>query len=187
MSCPTCVGKGWQPFVSCPDCDLLRSTTSQVATPPQDSAEADKAVHSPLPWFDMTFGPEVTDGAPYVIVSCTWPDVITVATMDRAMTATLAEQQANAKLIVDAVNNYSAYKAAVAERDRFDKAGEQIAAKLRQVEGAFEIQAGHLKAAEAALAEANRQREEMQAKLNSLAPDRREPCNKPQAGGKDGR
>lgn len=51
------------------------------------------------PWFEMTFGPEVTGGEPQVILSCDWPAVIEVACMGRAMTATFEEQQANARYI----------------------------------------------------------------------------------------
>lgn len=58
------------------------------------------------PWYDITFdgniiaGKEQPEDTRYdVIVSCTWPDVISVAGMDRALTATLEEREANAKFI----------------------------------------------------------------------------------------
>lgn len=62
---------------------------------------------SPTPWFvhDFTEVPDFTDPLPVdVTISCDHPATITVASMDRGMTATLEEARANAAFIVHAVN-----------------------------------------------------------------------------------
>ena len=67
----------------------------------------DFAAATPRPWFVHDFT-ELYPTPDNVTVSCVAPDSITVASMARALTATLDEARANAALIVAAVNSYRA-------------------------------------------------------------------------------
>jgi len=70
--------------------------------------------HTPGPWFHINLGPEVTDGNSHeVLVSCSLPDIISVCTMDNALTATLAEKEDNARLIAAAPSLLKACQIAI--------------------------------------------------------------------------
>lgn len=69
--------------------------------------------HTPGPWFvhDFSEAPGFANPSPAdVTVSCDHPATITVASMDRAMTATLGEARANAHLIAAAPELLTALK-----------------------------------------------------------------------------
>lgn len=73
--------------------------------------------HTPGPWFVHDFAdPAVSSdpGPEDVTVSCDHPATITVASMGRAMTATLDEARANARLIAAAPDMLEAVKASLA-------------------------------------------------------------------------
>jgi hypothetical protein len=81
------------------------------------------------PWFVHDFtGPEVNDDPQPqdVTVSCDHPATITVASMGRALTATLDEARANAALIALAPTHAAAIEALTAERDALREALRQI-------------------------------------------------------------
>lgn len=73
--------------------------------------------HTPGPWFVHDFAdPAVSSdpGPEDVTVSCDHPATITVASMGRAMTATLDEARANARLIAAAPDMLEALREAQA-------------------------------------------------------------------------
>jgi hypothetical protein len=93
--------------------------------------------HTPGPWFVHDFAdPAVSDapGPHDVTVSCVTPDHIEVASMGRAMTATLEEARANARLMAAAPDMLAALKHAqmILECDRRATYGSRTHALIRK-------------------------------------------------------
>lgn len=73
--------------------------------------------HTPGPWFVHDFADPAIVWNPspaHVTVSCDHPATITVASMDNALTATLEEARANARLIAAAPDMLAALRASQA-------------------------------------------------------------------------